>query len=399
MTGCGECGCNCIVANQSGVPYAVGADRYGNEAIIIPDPDSRCGMFEFVHGSTDCTEALYPLVAPVDGITLNGGYLVLSIVDDAGVTVSLRVNGIEETQLTIPAGVRMMEWPVTEFPIALNKGDLVETAILFAGNNQPTVSLQLVVCVPGTAAGDDPGDPPLFSDEIVALLWDPDGRGTLGAGQTPTDLGLGATAPLLAYYRGSGANPDSLWLVAADSSRTLGHRRIWPPDPAQVPTHVVGWDSGQVGVLLPPNPVDVATTALAVDRATSRVTHRWDVALGGWRTLTTGASRVELGQAGPHEPPSGPLAYTFFRNAGTFSIEVVGVWEAHDGTGLVLEVVDLEGDVKATITIPAGARSHVPSAPEQIAVPAGGGLAVQVANTPSIPGEGVTLVGYFTGGI
>ena len=398
MSGCGECGCNCIVANQNGVPYTVGADRYGNEAIIVPDPDSRCGVFEFVHGTTDCTGALYPFVAPVDGINLNGGYLVLSIVDDAAVTVSLRVNGIEETQLTIPAGSRLLEWPVTDFPIALNKGDLVETSILFAGNNKPTVSLQLVVCVPGAAAG-DPGDPPLFSDEIVALLWEPDGRGTLGVGQTPSDLGLGATAPLLAYYRGSGANPDSLWLVAADSSRALGHRRIWPPDPSQVPTHVVGWDSGVVGVLVPPNPVDVATTALAVDRATSRVTHRWDVALGGWRALTQGQSRVELGQAGPHEPPSGPVGYTFFRNAGTFSVEVVGVWEQHTGDGLTVEVVDGGGVVKATVTIPPGSRSHVPSSPATIAVPAGGALGIRVANTPSSPGEGVTLVGYFTGGI
>lgn len=398
MSGCGECGCNCIVANQNGVPYTVGADRYGNEAIIVPDPDSRCGMFEFVHGTTDCTDALYPFVAPVDGMSLNGGYLVLSILDDAGVTVSLRVNGIEETQLTIPAGSRLLEWPVTDFPIALNKGDLVETSILFAGNNKPTVSLQLIVCVPGDAAGET-GTPPAFSEEIVALLWDPDGRGTLGAEQDPADLGIGATAPSLAYYRGSGSNPDSLWLVAADSSRALGHRRIWPPDPSQVPTHVVGWDSGAVGVLLPGNPVDVASTAIAVDRATSRITHRWDVSLGGWRALSSGQSRVELGQAGPHEPPAGPIGFTFFRNAGVFSVEVVGVWDLHGGDGLTIEVVDGNEDVKATVTIPPGARSHVPSSPTQISVPAGGALGIRVANTPSSPGEGVTLVGYFSGGI
>ena len=75
------------------------------------------------------------------------------------------------------------------------------------------------------------------------------------------------------------------------------------------------------------------------------------------------------------------------------------MWDLHGGDGLTIEVVDGNEDVKATVTIPPGARSHVPSSPTQISVPAGGALGIRVANTPSSPGEGVTLVGYFSGGI
>jgi hypothetical protein len=61
--------------------------------------------------------------------------------------------------------------------------------------------------------------------------------------------------------------------------------------------------------------------------------------------------------------------------------------------------VDGEGNVEASITIPPGTRSHVPTTPVQIPVAAGGALGVRIANTPSTPGEGLTLAGYYSGGI
>ena len=263
MSGCGNCGCNCIVANQSGFPYPVGTDRYGNEAIIVPTPDTRCGMFEFVHGTTDCAEALYPLVAPVDNIKLTAAMVVLSVPDDAPVIVALKVNSVQVAAMTIPTGSRIVEWPSTDFPILLSQYAEVETAILYSGNVKPALSVQFVVCVPGNV---ETGDP-VTTEEITTLLFNPDGRGVLGAGQDPADLGIPATAPSLSFYVGSGANPDSLWLVAADSSRVLAHRQVWPPDPSHVPSHVVGWDSG--ATLLPSNPVDPATIAVAVRPALS----------------------------------------------------------------------------------------------------------------------------------
>lgn len=392
MANCGNCGCNCIVADQGGFPYPVGTDRYGNEAIIVPTPDTRCGMFEFVHGTTDCADALYPMVAPVDNIKLTGAMVVLSVPDDAPVIIGLRVNAVQVAQVTVPTGTRIIEWPATDFPLLLNQYSEVETAILYSGNVKPAVSVQFVVCVPGTVETSDP----VSTDPITTLLWNPAGRGVLGAGQDPSDLGIAATAPSLAFYVGGGANPDSLWLVAADSSRTLAHRQVWPPDPSQVPSHVVGWDSGTT--LIPANPVDPATIAVAVDKATNQVSHWWNTNLQGWVKLSASVSRIEMGQGGPHEPPSGPVALTFFDRAGTFRVDIVGVWELHNGSPLTVEVVDAAGLAHASIDLPAGTRSVAPSSPVTIAVPAGGALGVRCANTPPTPGSGVSLVGTYSSG-
>lgn len=390
MPGCGNCGCNCIIADERGFAYPVGADRLGNEAIIIPSPDSRCGMFEFVHGNTDCVTSLYPLVSPLDGVTLAGCVIVLSVADDAPVIVAIRVNGVQISSTVVPTGTRIMEWPATAFPLVLDRMDEVDTGILSAGTLLPAVSLQFTVCVPGNAEI-TLANP--TTDPLTSVLWNPAGRGTLGAGQSPIDLAHAATVPALHFYVGSGSNPDSMWLTAADSSRVLGHHRVWPPDPRSVPSQLIGWNSGTDE--LPATPEDPADVALAVDRATSRTSHRWDVTYQGWLPMADIATRVEMGQAGPHEVPSGPLGFSFFRSAGTYQIDVVGVWEQHNGTGLIVEVVDTAGVVQGTVTLAAGSRSVVPVQPIIIPVPIGGGLAARCANSPSVPGSGVTVVGTF----
>ncbi len=388
MANCAGCGCTCIVADEQGRPYPIGSDWDGNEAIIVPAVSGQCGLFEFVHGSTTCVEAIYPLVAVTDGIELTGAWVVLSEVDNAPVQVSLRVNGVQVGSLTVPAGQTKVKWPTSSgtFPIVLTEGQEVVTAILTAGTVEPAVSLQMSVCVPGTLTA-APGGATSF--DCVDFIP----NGTLGTGQTPTSIGVAATSTGLCFYAGATGNHDSLYLVAKDSSGVLGHRRIWPPDPSTAPWPLVAWDSGATGS--PASPADTARPALAVDSATSRVTHRWNTVAGAWAPLAQSQpSRIELGQDGAHRPPTGALGYTFFRDAGTLKLDIAGVWTQHTGSALTFEVVDLTNTVRASGSISSGTRSVNLSS--TIVVPAAGGLAVRITSTPSTPGVGLTVVGTFT---
>lgn len=150
MAGCGNCGCNCIIADENGIPFPLGLDRDGNEAIILPSTDQRCGMFEFVHGSTLCAGAVYPMVCMVAGTRITAAVIVLSEIDDAPINIGLRRNGVPIGSMTIPAGVRIQLWNPTAFPITLNQLDQLETSILAAGAQEPVVSIQMTVCVPAS---------------------------------------------------------------------------------------------------------------------------------------------------------------------------------------------------------------------------------------------------------
>lgn len=385
---CGPCDCNCIVADHEGRPYPVGMDRDGNQAIIVPDRRVGCGPVEFAHGSTACQIAAYPWVAIDDDSTITSAVGVLSGADTAAVIIGLRVNDVQVSTLTIPAGQEYAFWSSSAFPIVLQRGDRVETVVLSAGANLPSVGVQVTMCLPGPEVGGAAG-----GETVECVSYTP--RGTLAVGQNPTGIGIAATAPALCFYQGSGGNHDSLYLVAKQSSSgALGHRRIWPPDPVESPLGVVAWSSATLGAT-PATPDDPTRVALAVDTATTTITHRWDPPQQLWIAFPNVVpQRVEFQQAGAHRPPNGPVALTFFPQGGTLRVDMAGVWTQHTGGALTLEVIDHTGTVRGSFAIPAGQRTVEPTA--TIVVAAGDGIGIRVASSPSTPGDGVSVTTTFT---
>lgn len=387
-TNCGPCDCNCIVADTDGRPYLVGLDRDGNQAIIIPRQQPASAWVEFVHGAATCQMSAYPLIAIEDGVVLTAAIGVLSAADTAPVIIALRKNGVQVSSLTIPAGDTHTFWAASAFPLVLDRGDRVETVILSAGANDPTVSVQAHLSIPGIEAG---AGGSVAAVECVEFT----GHGTLAPGEGPGDIAVSASAPGLCFYQGAGGNHDSLYLVAKTaSSGALGHRRVWPPDPTQAPLGLVAWTSSNVGET-PATPADPSRVALAVDTATTTITHRWDVGTQIWAAFPNIVpQRVEFGQAGAHRPPAGPVALTWFPHAGTLRVDIAGVWTQHSGAALTVEAVNQAGDTLATFTIPDGDRTASPSL--VIVIPAGSAVGMRIASTPTTPGEGLSVVTTFT---